>query len=159
MNFVLKPQNFKRQELKFTDQYRTGFAVHDDHLQRQFLRRYMRQVMQRYPVPRRPGFNSRIERRGELDGALFNHDDRERGRSADQHQQQSNHRQFPATPLCNPIARPADCRGASADERGDDRHQRGIITHHCTRGMRIFAEDGVRVAVRSCLIGGSRWLR
>jgi hypothetical protein len=30
---------------------------------------------------------SGIKRRGELDCALFDHDDRERGRSADQHQQ------------------------------------------------------------------------
>ena len=137
MNFVLKPQNFQRQELKFTDQYRTGFAVHDDHLQRQFLRRYMRQVMQRYPVPRRPGFNSRIERRGELDGALFNHDHRQRGRGLDQHQQQSNHREFPATPLCDPSARPADYRGAGAVERGDDGAKRGISLGIRGRNLQI----------------------
>jgi hypothetical protein len=35
-------------------------------------------------------------------------------------------RQFPAAPLCNPIARPADCRGASTIQRGDDWRQRRI---------------------------------
>jgi hypothetical protein len=36
--FRPRASEFQRQELELADQYRTGFAVHGDHLQRQFLR-------------------------------------------------------------------------------------------------------------------------
>jgi len=64
-----------------------------------------------------------FKRRGELDGALFDHDPRQPRRSAEQLQQQSDHRQFPAAPFRHPRSGPPDHRGAGAIQRRRHRHQ------------------------------------
>jgi hypothetical protein len=126
MNFVLEPQNFSGKN--WNSPINTGRRSPTTSIPS----RYMRQVMQRYPVP--PA--TEIQFQGSNDGvncALFDYHHRRFGRRGyHQHQQQPHHRQLPAAPFRHSKSGRTDQRSAGAVECFDDRAERRMTLPHAS---------------------------